>query len=148
MTLRSFYDFEQPPLRLLVKILVSLILLGVLGTLSLWSLIYGMAKRSEPVKLAEQYVNENATVEKYLGKPHEVSLLPLDFSLHYDGTDGWSSFGLSVTGEKARGTVYFRFAREVGIWKIDRANLVTESGQQVRLLSAGTDHPESRPEGP
>jgi len=148
MSLRSFYDLEQPPLRLLVKLVVPLFALSVIGVLATWGLIYGIAKRSEPVKLAESYVRSNVTIEKYLGKPREVSLWPVELSFNYEGTAGRASFGLSVTGEKATGMVYFRFTREVGIWRIDRVNLVTDSGRQVRLLPAALGHSESRPEGP
>ncbi len=54
-------------------------------------------------------------------------------NIHYAGTDGWASFNLHVIGARANGTVDITMQRQLGKWTVTDAELVTDSGQVVKI---------------
>ena len=118
----------------------KIILLIVLATYAVLQ-VYGrfMVLRSEPYLYSVQFLMNNGRVTDHLGKPEKITLAIFDsYDLHNSpGSEGSAKFALIVQGPKGRARAYLELTRKTRAWQMTKADLVSENGGQVDLLTPG-----------
>ena len=106
---------------------VIFIMMIVLGELYLRS--------STPAALALQFAEHNPVVQDAVGGVEHARLNWIG-NIHYDGEQGWASFGVYLKGARAEGTVDVNLQRERGKWNVVSGRLITDDGRLVELGEA------------
>jgi hypothetical protein len=89
-------------------------------------------RTSTPAALAIQFVRHDPVVQESVGGIQEARLGWIG-NIHYAGNNGWASFNLHVVGARTNGTVDITMQRQLGKWSVADAELVTDSGQVVKI---------------
>ena len=92
---------------------------------------YLYAENSEPYVVASTYLKNSNVLEENIGAIKTQKLGIFGYSISFSGPSGRASFKIEIEGTSNKGNVYIAMLREAGIWEIDKANLVLNSGQTV-----------------
>lgn len=96
--------------------------------------IYGI--KSEPYKIATNYIKQSEEIRKTLGSLISCRLAIFGYSVRYSGPNGIANYEIVVKGEKRNASVYINMKKSVGIWEILKANMITEDGETISLIKA------------
>ncbi|HLI82259.1 MAG TPA: cytochrome c oxidase assembly factor Coa1 family protein [Candidatus Binataceae bacterium] len=89
-------------------------------------------RSSTPAAIAMQFAQHNAAVQDAIGNVEHARLNWIG-NIHYDGTDGWASFKMHLTGARANGTMDLTLERQRGEWNVAAGRIVTDNGQVVTI---------------
>jgi hypothetical protein len=89
-------------------------------------------RSSTPAAIALNFAEHNAAVQNAVGGVEHARLNWIG-NIHYDGTDGWASFTVYVTGARTNGTMDVTLQRQRGRWNVSTGSLVTDSGAVVKI---------------
>lgn len=92
-------------------------------------------KNTDAYQMTLEMMRTNTFATQALGTPIEAGV-PLG-SINIMGPSGQASFAFSVKGPKASGTTYVEAIREMGRWKVDRAELEVD-GREDRIVIVGS----------
>jgi hypothetical protein len=95
-------------------------------------------RSSTPAAVAMQFAQHNAAVQGAIGSVEHARLSWIG-NIHYDGTDGWASFKMKLTGARANGTMDLTLQRQRGEWNVAAGRIVTDRGQVV-TIGEDTEH--------
>jgi len=109
---------------LLVGACVGVILVGVTAAI----------KSSGAYEVATEYVSTHELVIAEIGEVTGFGFLPRG-SISIAGPTGEADLSISVDGERGNGTLYAQLVKELGEWKIIRAEFETSEGKRLNLVS-------------
>jgi Cytochrome oxidase complex assembly protein 1 len=109
----------------LVAALVVVMCIGF--GLMIGGIFYGM-KQTDAYKLGVATVQASSAAAQALGPPLETGWP--NGSIKINGPGGSAELEFSVSGQKAKGTVYFEAVRQMGQWQVKRAELEVEGSKE------------------
>ena len=113
------------------------VVVWVVSFLGCAAMVVGMVqtfKRSEAYQLSFAQVQANAEVAALIGRPMSAGM-PMG-RLEVAGPRGSASLSYGVQGPKGEGTVHLEATRDLGRWRIDRAEFEDAgTGRRIDLVS-------------
>jgi hypothetical protein len=88
---------------------------------------------SAPAAVALSFARHDGTVQTAVGEVEHARLNWIGH-IHYEGSDGWASFEVRVTGARTTGTLDVILQRQRGIWNVAGGHLVTDSGRALAIV--------------
>lgn len=104
----------------------------VLGVSGLFFGVTSIIKSTGAYKTATAYVSTNELVIGEIGEVTGFGFMPQG-SVSVSGPSGEADISISVKGKSGNGTLYAQLVKELGEWKITRAEFETSSGQRLKL---------------
>ena len=123
----------------LVLIFASPVLLLGMFIIFVGGLILGITsilKSSGAYELATETVSTNEVVIAQIGEVTGFGFMPQG-SISTTGPRGEANLSIGVKGERGEGTLYVEMVKELGQWKIIRAEFETSKGRRFKLLMPG-----------
>jgi hypothetical protein len=99
----------------------------VMSGLMMAGMFYGM-KETDAYKLGVATVQASSTAAQVLGPPVETGWP--SGNINISGPGGHAELEFSVTGQKAKGTVYLEAVRRMGRWQVKRAELEVDGSKE------------------
>lgn len=104
-------------------------------------------KQSDVYKLAYAQVSSDPKATSVLGTPIDTGMV--QGSINTVGPSGSADISFSVSGPKAKGTLYTQATKDVGRWRIDRMELELDgAASRIPLVAASAPHAPSLPAKP
>ncbi len=103
----------------------------------LYLISYLLILRSEPYKIARQFIMYNPSVNSNIGHVNNIRLNYFGYSLKYTGPYGNAKFSFYVVGEKGQKQVYITLKKETGNWEVEKAYLVMWKETSINLMNSG-----------
>ena len=100
--------------------------------------VTGGIKGSGAYKVATEYVSTHELVIAEIGEVTGFGFMPQG-SISTSGPTGEADLTISVKGQKGDGRLYTRLVKDLGQWKIVRAEFETSSGKRFNLLMPGDE---------
>ena len=125
----------------LVLICASPILLFGIFVIFVGGLFLGITsilKSSGAYELATETVSTNEIVIAEIGEVTGFGFMPQG-SISTAGPTGQADLSIGIKGERGEGTLYAEMVKELGEWKIIRAEFETSSGKRFNLLMPGDE---------
>jgi len=95
--------------------------------------LYILGIKGQAYKIASKYIEGNRILSENIGPLEYQRLSIFGYSVRDSGSHGYAEYEILVRGKKDKGTVYIELEKPAGIWKVSRANLVTDDGTKVFL---------------
>ena len=99
------------------------VLVGLALTVSIYSLVYILAWKSDAYRSLRDTVFTSHVVEEKIGKPRSIWLVPYGFHIEQSGSFGKAYFKLYVSGENGIGSVFGNVDYERGQWVVTNASV-------------------------
>jgi len=97
----------------------------------------GMLKQTDAYRMGVGALEANTQMMEQLGPPITAGLP--SGHVNTSGAGGEAELAIPVEGQKAKGTLYVDATKSMGVWKLDRVELVVEgSAERKRLIRGGT----------
>jgi Cytochrome oxidase complex assembly protein 1 len=96
--------------------------------------------KSEPFRIAENYVRSDPFIQDELGIIKGVDLKRFGNQVRYAGSEGSAKFAFKVEGTRRDGVIQVAMKRHFGVWQVSAADLHESSGRII-TLRADTESP-------
>ena len=137
----------QPPRRKsragkILLILAAFLILVVAGAGAAiyygYRYVEGNLKSSEAYQSAEAALKQSGAVAERLGEIRETGFPVGTYKVDADGS-GFATYTMSVVGTKASGRYYVSMERKAGAWRIMRAFVKLDDGEDVSVVGASEE---------